>query len=242
VTVTLSPSGQPSHPANAGQQARGRGRWLTAISATVGSLALVASAVWLPIVYDVARMLRPPERNGFPANRGDVRPIEQTALTSVTAIVIVSFLAIIALAVLTIVLGRRARRRSGNVAMLARMEKWATVCLIVSLLGLGIFVLLSLSSLPMIVSLRLRLPPSINQLLDIVLYGSPVNIEVIVGITAASAMGCFILNGIVARRGQRWRTPIGLVVSALILLLWFASTAWLARFLVGFYLNLHLVW
>jgi len=29
-------------------------------------------------------------------------------------------------------------------------------------------------------------------------------------------------------------------VSALILLLWFASTAWLARFLVGFYL--HLAW
>jgi hypothetical protein len=104
----------------------------------------------------------------------------------------------------------------------------------------GIFVLLSLSSLPVIVALRLHLPPSINQLLDIVLYGSPVNIEVIVGITAASAMGCFILNGIVARRGQRWRTPTNLVVSTLILLLWFATTTWVARFIVGFYL--HLAW
>jgi hypothetical protein len=159
-----------------------------------------------------------------------------------TVLVVVSFVAIMALMALTVVLGRRARRRSGNQAALAWLEKWATVCLIVSLAGLGFIVLLSLSSLPAIVSFRLRLPSSINPLLDIVLYRSPVIGQALVAITAASAMGCFILSSTAARRGQRWRTSISLVVSALILLLWFVTTAWAARFIVGFYLYLHLVW
>ncbi|HEY1389392.1 MAG TPA: hypothetical protein VGF38_12685 [Ktedonobacterales bacterium] len=239
--MTLSPSGQPPHPASAIQQAQGRGRGLTTFSGAVGGLALAASVVWMPIMDGVARMLRPPELDAVPTYHGDVGPFQQAALTRVTTIVVITFLAIMALAVLTILLGRRVRRRSANEATLARLEKWATVCLIVSLIGVGFIVLLSLSSLPAIVALRLRLPPSINQLLDIVLYRSPpVIIELIVGITAASAMGCFILSGIAAHRGQRWRTPASLVVSALILLLWLASTAWLARFTVAFYL--HLAW
>jgi hypothetical protein len=207
------------------------------LSATFGGLAIVSSAVWLLIMEAVAHLLRPPELDAIPAYRGDVGPFQQAALTRITAIVIASFLAIMALAVLAILMGRRARRQSGNDAALVWLGKWATVCLIVSLVGLGIILAFGLSSLPAIVSFRLRLPPSINQLLDIVLYRSPVIIQALVAITAASAMGCFILSGIVARRGQRWRTPISLVVSALILLGWFAITLLVARFIVGFYLH-----
>lgn len=238
--MTLSPSGQPPNPANAGQQAQGRGLWLTAISAICGGIVIITSAIWLLIMEAVAHLLRPPELDAVPAYRGDVGPFQQAALTRMTVIVIVSFLAIMALAVLTIVLGRIARRRSGNQATLAWLEKASSVCLIVSLVGLATSLALSLSSLPAIESFRLRLPLSINQLLDIVLSRSPEISHALFAIMAASAMGCLILNGIVARRGQRWRTPISLVVSALILLLWFASTTWVARFLVGFYL--HLVW
>lgn len=240
--MTLSPSGsgQSPYPADAHQQAQGRGQRLTALSATFGGLALAASALWMLAMGITASALRPAELSAFPAYRGDVTPFQQAALTRVTVIVIVSFLAIVAFATLAIILGRRARQRAGSEAALAQLEKWASVCLIVSLAGLGFIVLLSLSSLPAIVSFRLHLPPSINQLLDTLLYRSQDIIQVIVAITAASAMGCFILSGIVARRGQRWHTPIDLAVSALILLLWFASTAWLARFVVGFYL--HLVW
>lgn len=240
IAVTLSPSGQPPYPANAGQRAQGRERWLTPISAICGSLAIAASAVWLLIMEAVAHVLRPPELDAFPAYRGDVTPFQQAALARVTVIVIVSFLAIMALAVLTILLGRGARRQSGNEATLARLEKWAKVCLIVSLVGLGFLVLLGLSSLPAIVSFRLRLPLSINQLLDVVISRSPEISHALIAIIAAGAMGCFILSGIVARRGQRWRTPTNLVVSTLILLLWFATTTWVARFIVGFYL--HLAW
>lgn|GEM_PF-1483512 len=236
--MTLPSSDHTSYPQEPSQQMSGR--WLTVISATFGGLALAASALWMLAMGITASALRPAELSAFPAYRGDVTPFQQAALARMTAIVIVTFLAIMALATLAIILGRRARRESGNEAALAWLEKWATVCLIVGLAGLGFMVLLGLSSLPAIVSFRLHLPPSINQLLDIVLYRSQDIIQVIVAITAASAMGCFILSGIVARRGQRWHTPIDLVVAALILLLWFASTAWLARFIVGFYL--HLVW
>jgi len=216
------------------------GRWLTVISATFGGLALAASALWMLAMGITASALRPAELSAFPAYRGDVTPFQQAALARMTAIVIVTFLAIMALATLAIVLGRRAHRQSGNDAALVWLGKWAAVCLIVSLVGLGLILAFGLSSVPPIVSFRLHLPPSINQLLDIVLYRSPSIIQALVAITAASAMGCFILSGIMARRGQRWRTPVSLMVSALILLLWFASTAWLARFLVGFYL--HLAW
>lgn len=240
IAVTLSPSGQPPHPADSGRQAQGHGQRLIALSATFGGIAIVSSAVWLLIIEAVAHLLRPPELDAFPAYRGDVTPFQQAALTRMTAIVIVTFLAIVALAIVAIFLGRRARRQSGNDAALVWLEKWAMVCLIVSLVGLGLILAFGLSSVPPIVSFRLHLPPSINQLLDIVLYRSPSIIQALVAITAASAMGCFILSGIMARRGQRWRTPVSLMVSALILLLWFASTAWLARFLVGFYL--HLAW
>ena len=240
--MTLSPSGQPPHAANVRLQARGRGRWLTTISAICGSIVIVASATWLLIMYVVAQALRPPELSAFPAYRGDITPFQQAALTRVTVIVVASFLAIMALAVLTILLGRRARRQLANDASVAWLEKWATICLVVSLVGLGLILVFSLSSLPAIVSFRLRLPPSINQLLDIVLYQSPVIVLALIAITAASAMGCFILSGIVARRGQHWRISASLVVSALILLLWFVTTAWAARFIVGFYLYLHLVW
>ncbi|HEY7342900.1 MAG TPA: hypothetical protein VH591_18650 [Ktedonobacterales bacterium] len=225
--MTLSPSGQ-----------QGRGRWLTAISATCGGIAIVVSAVWLLMMEAVAHLLRPPELSAIPAYRGDVTPFQQAALARMTAIVIASFVAIMAVAVLTIVLGRRARRQSGSAAALAWLEKWTTVCLIVSLVGLGFLALLGLSSLSAIVSLRLRLPPSINQPLDSVLSRSPEISHALVAITAAGAMGCFILSGIVAHRGQRWGASASLVYSALILLLWFATTAWVARFIVGFYLHL----
>ncbi len=229
--MTFPPSGQSPQPANAGQR-------LVAISATCGGIAFVASAVWLLVMEVIAWALRPSELSAFPAYRGDVTPFQQAAETRLLAIVITSFLAIMALAVLTIVLGRRARRQSGNQATAVWLEKWATVCLIVCLVGLGLTLLLGLSSLPVILSMRLRLPPLINRLLDIVLSPSPVIIQVLIAITAASTMACFILSGIVARRGQRWRTPVSLVVSALLLLTWFVLTLGITRFIVGFYLHL----
>ncbi|HEU4785244.1 MAG TPA: hypothetical protein VFS83_18040 [Ktedonobacterales bacterium] len=238
--MTLPMSGNTPLPQSIHQQTPKRGRWLIVFSAVSGSIVLVAAATWLLIMEAVAHLLRPPELDAIPAYRGDVGPFQQAALARMTVIVIVSFLAIMALAVLTIVLGRIARRRSGNQATLAWLEKVSGVCLIVSLVGLATSLALSLSSLPAIASFRLRLPLSINQLLDVVLSRSPEISHALVAIMAAGAMGCFILSGIVAHRGQRWRTPISLAVSALILLLWFASTAWVARFLVGLYL--HLVW
>lgn len=238
--MTLSPSGQPAHPADASRQAQGHGQRLTALSATFGGIALAASALWLLAMEITASALRPAELSAYPAYRGDVRPFQEAALARISVIVLISFLAILALALVAIILGRRARRQSGNEAAATWLEKWATVCLIVSLVGLGLILMLGLSSIPPIVSFRLRLPPFINQLLDIVLYQSRVIIQALVAIIAAGAMGCFILSAIVARRGQRWRTPVSLVVSGLILLLWLASTAWLARFIVGFYL--HIVW
>ncbi len=238
--MTLSSSGLSQRPEGADQQMQRRGQRLITGSAICGSIACGVSAIWLLAMELVAWALRPPELSAFPAYRGDVRPFQEAALTRMTVIVIASFLAITALAVLAILLGRRARRLLGTEATAARLEKWATVCLVVSLVGLGLVLAFGLSSLPAIVSIRLHLPPLINQLLDIVLYRTPVITHALVAITAASAMGCFILSGIAVRRGQRWRTPVGLVVSALILLTWFAGTAIAARFIVGFYL--HLVW
>ena len=89
----------------------------------------------------------------------------------------------------------------------------------------------------------MRLPPAITQLINIVFERSPLIIQALVAITAVGAMGCFILSGVAVRfaRGQaihRWRTRISLVVSALILLGWFAITLLVARFIVGFYLHI----
>jgi hypothetical protein len=188
----------------------------------------------------VARELRPPELDVIPAYRGDVGPFQQAALTRVTAIVAASFLVIMTLAVLAILLGRMARRRSRNQAIVARLEKWAGICLITSLVGLGFILAFSLSSLAVIWSIRMRLPPLITQVINPVLDRSPLIVQVLFALTAAGTMGCFILSGIAAGHGQRWRTPLRLVVSVLLLLGWFASTAFAARFIVGFYL--HLVW
>ena len=121
--MTLSPSGQPPHPADSGRQAQGPGQRLIALSATFGGIALVSSAVWLLIIEAVARLLRPADSSAFPAYRGDVTPFQQAALTRMTAIVIVTFLAIVALAIVAIFLGRRARRQSGNDAALASAGK-----------------------------------------------------------------------------------------------------------------------
>ena len=92
--------------------------------------------------------LRPAELSSFPAYRGDVRPFQEAALARISVIVIVSFLAILALALAAILLGRRARRRSDNVAGLARLEKWAAICLVVSLVGFAIILIFGLSSAP----------------------------------------------------------------------------------------------
>lgn len=236
--MTLSSSGQAPQPANASQQAQGRGQWLVTASAICGSIAAGVSGFWLLAMELTAWALRPSELSAFPAYQGDVTPFQQAALTRMTAIVIGSFLAIMALAALAIILGRRARRQSSNGAAAASLEKWATLCLIVCLVGLGLLLLLGLSTLPVIESFLLRLPPLINEPLNIVLYRSPIIIQALIALTAASVMGCLILSGIVAHRGQRWRTPISLVVSALLLLAWFATTAWVARFIVGFYMHL----
>ena len=89
----------------------------------------------------------------------------------------------------------------------------------------------------------MRLPPAISQLINIVFERSPITIQALVAVTAAGAMGSFILSGVAVRfaRGQamhRWRTRISLVISALILLAWGVTTLWVARFIVGFYLHL----
>src|SRR5690348_8482352 len=109
IAVTHSPSGQPPRSANLSQ----RGQQLTTLSAICGSIASGMAALWLLAMAIVARAVRPPELDAIPAYRGDVGSFQQAALTRVTAIVIVSFLAIMALAGLTILLGRRARRQSG---------------------------------------------------------------------------------------------------------------------------------
>ncbi len=241
--MTLSPSGSTPQPQRDDQRASGGAGGLVAVSIVCGVIALAAAAVWLLAMEIIASALRPAELSAFPVYPGDVVPFQQAALARMTTIVIVTFLAIMALATVAIVLGRQARRQSGNEAAATWLEKWATVCLIASLAGLGLILMLGLSSIPPIVSFRLRLPPFINQLLDIVLYQSRVIIQALVAITAAGAMGSFILSGVAVRfaHGQaihRWRTRANLVVSALILLGWFAITLLVARFIVGFYLHL----
>lgn len=241
--MTLSPSGQTPYPANNGSRAQGRGRRPVVASAICGGVALAASALWLLAMELTASALRPAELSSFPAYRGDIRPFQEAALARISVIVIVSFLAILALAVVAILLGRRAWRSSDNMAALARLEKWAAICLVVSLVGFAIILIFGLSSLPAVGSFRMRLPPAISQLINIIFERSPIIIQALAAVTAASAMGSFILSGVAVRLGNgqaihRWRTRVSLVVSALILLGWFAITAFVARFIVGFYLHL----
>lgn len=195
----------------------------------------------------LAHMLRPPELNSVPRYyRGDVRPFQQAALTRMTIIVVASYLVIIAFAVIAIFLGRWARRRSGNEGALARLRKWAGICLIVSLVSLGITLIFNFIFLPAIMSLHMSLPLFIAQTITTVLDQSTLIVEALIAFMAASAMGSLILSGIAvghphpqtARRWERWRVRISLVVSPLILLLWFALTAFLARFIVAFYLHI----
>ncbi len=241
--MTLSPSGPTPQPQRDDQRASGGAGGLVAASIVCGVIALAAATVWLLAMELTGSALRPAELSSFPAYRGDVRPFQEAALARISVIVLVSFLAILALALAAILLGRRARRRSDNVAALARLEKWAAICLVVSLVGFGIILIFSLSSLPAVESFRMRLPPAISQLINIVFDRSPIIIQALVAVTAAGAMGSFILSGVAVRfaRGQaihRWRTRLSLVVSALILLGWFVITLWVARFIVGFYLHL----
>lgn len=241
--MTPSQSGLTPQPHSDDQRASGGAGGLVAASIVCGVIALAAATVWLLAMELIGWALRPAELSNFPAYRGDVRPFQEAALARISLIVLVSFLAILALAVAAILLGRRARRLSDNMATLARLEKWAAICLIVSLVGFGIILIFGLSSLPAVESFRIRLPTAINQLLDIVLYRSPVIIQALAAITAAGAMGSFILSGVAVRfaHGQaihRWRTRVSLVVSTLILLGWFAITLLVARFIVGFYLHL----
>ena len=241
--MTIPPSGPTPQPQHDDQRASGGAGGLVAASIVCGAIALAAATVWLLAMELTASALRPAELSSFPAYRGDIRPFQEAALARISVIVIVSFLAILALAVAAILLGRRARRRSDNAAGVARLGKWAAICLVVSLVGFGIILIFSLSSLPAVESFRIRLPTFVNQLLDIVLYRSPAIIQALAAVTAASAMGSFILSGVAVRfaRGQaihRWRTRVSLVVSALILLGWFVITLLVARFIVGFYLHL----
>lgn len=247
--MTLPPSGPTPLPESPDQQTPGRGRWRIAPSAVCGGIALVAAAIWMPAMETLAQMLRPPELNSVPHYyRGDVRPFQQAAQTRMTIIVIASFLVIIALAMIAIFLGRWARRRLGNQGAMKRLDKWAGVCLIVSLACLGFILLLTLSANSMVQLTRMQFPAPIIQPLNVVLEWSPQITQMLVAVMAMGAIGSLILAGIAvgnphyqtARRWERWRVRISLVVSPLILLLWLAFTAFLARFFVALYL--HIVW
>jgi hypothetical protein len=241
--VTLSPSGPTPQPQRDDQRASGGAGGLVVASIVCGVIALATATVWLLAMELTGWALRPAELSSFPAYRGDVRPFQEAALARISVIVLASFLAILALALAAILLGRRARRLADTMAALARLERWAAICLVVCLVGFGIILIFSLSSLQVIESFRMRLPTFVNQLLDIVLYRSPIIIQAFAAVTAAGAMGSFILSGVAVRfaHGQaihRWRTRVSLVASALILLGWFAITLLVARFIVGFYLHL----
>lgn len=248
--MTIPSSGFSPLPASAGQPTPGRGQGAFIASAILGGIALAASAPWTLVMVFVARAVRPPELSQFPAYRGDVTPFQQAALARITVIAVVSFVAILALAALAIFLGRRAQRRMANDAALVRVEGWAVVSLIVSLVGLGAIVLLGFGSSLAAQSgwVRFHLPPQVFEVLDAILSRAPFILMVLAAVTAASALASFMLSGVAVRkthghaqavsRLRRWRAHISLVVSALILLVWFAFTALAARFIVAFYLHL----
>lgn len=234
-------------PANASPPAGHPMRWLAALSALCGGLAVTGSALWTPLMLAMARMFRPPQLDAIPPYRGNIQPFQQAAEERMWVALIVSFLAIIVLAALAILLGRRARRFVGN-GVAPLLDKWAVRCLIVSLVAFGSTLLLSLGSALSagpLVSFRAHVPPLMAQVLGVILEWSPQITLLLISVIAAGALGTFILSGIVVRvpRGRmptarRWHTRIRLVVSALLLLGWFVITAGAAQFVVAFYLHL----
>ena len=121
--MTLPPSGPTPQPQRDDQRASGGAGGLVAASIVCGVIALAATTIWLLAMELTASALRPAELSNFPAYRGDVRPFQDAALARISVIVLVSFLAILALALASILLGRRARRHSDNVAAIGAAGK-----------------------------------------------------------------------------------------------------------------------
>jgi hypothetical protein len=141
-------------------------------------------------------------------------------------IVVASFVAILAFAIAAMLLGRRALRQP-TPQRLRSITRWAYAALLTGLL-ICIFELLA--------NARISLPFWLAQALLI--------------IAAAAVMTSFILSGIAARRTRRQPLQAGghsrargfgartcLALSSLSILFGFALVAFLAQFIVSFYLH-----
>lgn len=208
-------------------QPLGRGRPLARLSAALAITALIASAAWGPVMEVIARLLRPPELNSTRYGYQQVAPFQHDAEQRVWIILIASFLLILALALLAIIFGRRALRFPGSEAPVARLRRWGGVCLVICLLSLVGAVLMEYAPNALATSIGFSYIYTISQFIFIILATT----------TAMGALASFILNGIVARRAAI-RAWLSLVVSALVMLIWFLAVAVLAQFLVAFYLHL----
>lgn len=208
-----------------------RRRRLAALAWLLACCAVVASAGWVPAMVAAAHALRPHQLDHAGSYR-DAAPAVAEPKLLMWIIAIASFLVIVALAVMALLVGRRALRMTrASVLSLARLERGA----VASLAG----------------GLVIWLVPFFLDAADRY-FSLPEGVSVqLASIALAGAVGSFILGGIAVRQvaagpeqaaahRRAWYTGarICLAVAPVIILTLFLGTAIDAQIIVGFFLHL----
>ncbi len=204
-------------------------RQLATQSSVCASIAVVLGLVWGPIMWIIAFVLRPPHLSSPDYNPRELASLQHDAALQLWIILIASFLLALALAMFAIILGRRTVRFAGSERLAARLGWWGGVSLVISLLSLGCLLLEYYAPAIFHSNGSYGFVPYIVIQLSFVLF---------IALAVAGALSSFVLNGIAARTSARAR--IGLVVSALLVLVWFLFVALFAQVIVA--VHVHLVY
>lgn len=212
------PPSLPVLPAT-NQQMQRHSRMMLAFSWALTCCAVVASALWGPVLVAVAEISRPYQLDHPNEYPDEVYALAHLASVRMWTLLIASFVALLVMAMLAIVMGRKARSTAGNWRAPDRLEVWAAGSL---LLGL----VFSFATITSRFSLSIALNRSVASAASITFFAM------------AGAMASFILSGIAlrkigtavpgrasARRALRqYGTRISLVVALLVLLAGFYAT------------------
>ena len=223
------PSSDYSLSSATGSQQASRGRGLARLSVVFGIATLVASAAWGPVMQIIAYAIRPAQISTSRLSYQEAAPFQHEAEQRMWIILIVSFLVILTLVALAILFGRRALRIAGNDVLVARLRRWGAICLAISLLSLACAALLLYGPVAY----------WLNNTFSYIYTISRFILAVLASTMAMGVLASIILTVITVRGAAIWAW-LNLLVSMLVVLLWFFTVAFLARFIAAFYL--HLVW
>lgn len=247
--MTLPPSDLPALPTTESPQTLQHQRRLTRLSVSCASGALVAAAIWTPLMVFIAIKIHPHELDQFAPSNEHIVMLQHDAALQLGVVLIASFLLIPALAEVAIIAGRKARGFGTSDATLRQLDMLGAWSLAISVLGAVVLVVFGVFDVFPEVPLAIWGAGIgfVAARFERFLY--PVVVVVGVNTIVLSTLNHFVLQRIMAGKAsgyasgqperRRWRRFLAILaqgVPLLILLLWFVIVSLIAEFIATFYL------